>query len=453
MGPNRKPARRTQVAIIVSAVLVVVAAALVGVQFFERRGQAAAPAGLEPVAEVIKNLQDRYVEKDRLKPEALTEAAIRGIIDYVNDPYTSYMTAEQYRQATQRLSGDGASGLEGIGAEVTLRDGRHVIVAPLPDSPAMRAGVRPGDVILAVDGNSIEGLSLREAVSLIRGKAGTPVTIQLLRTGSLVPLELTITRDAIRELAVLYRLLDEPEAGPGIGYLRLSSFTESAPRRVREATEDLRRQGATALVFDLRGNFGGLVDSAVGVTSEFVETGQVFTWKDGSGESREFVVSGGGTTYDLPMVVLVNEFSASAAEIVAGALQDHGRATVVGTTTFGKGSVNLLISLQGGAGLEVTSARWFTPKGRAIEGEGLTPDVLAVDVGSVDDTQQLATLAQGLCLGYQQALRQGAQFDAGLAGAVERLCSVRVPAPAPSARDDLLLAGIKALRTVIGAAR
>ena len=397
----------------------------------------------DEVTEVIERLQETFVDNDRLSRADLNEAAIQGIIDYLEDPYTSYLSAPQYERFRNHLDGPG-NDFEGIGAEVTSRGGRIMVLGPLPGSPASRAGVRAGDVILGVDGQSIEGKSVFEAVQLIRGPKGTEVVLRLLRAGEVRPIDVAVVRDTISISSVSPRT-----HAAGVGYIRLSTFDKPAPESFRNAIAELREDGAAGLILDLRGNTGGLVDSAVAVVSEFVEDGLVFRWRGGDGSEEEYEVSGEGTAYDLPLVVLVDGFSASAAEIVAGALQDHGRATVVGTRTFGKGSVNILSPLQSGAGLYITTARWLTPKGRLIEGVGLEPDIAVGTSVDVQAVQRIGTLTRSLCDGFEgdaEALAERPE----LAGAIERLCNVQQEPPAPSDADEAFDAAVEELRRLIG---
>ncbi|MBM3940054.1 MAG: S41 family peptidase [SAR202 cluster bacterium] len=427
--------KRAGIALIVLSVLALMLAAGCTLQ-----RQASEPTIAEAVEEVLRALDQYYVEQDKVSREQLTTAAIRGMLEQLDDPYTAYLPPEQFKASQDRFNGEDANQLEGIGAEVTVRDGNIMILAPLPNSPAMSAGVQPGDIVAAVDGQSVEGMSLQEAVSLIRGPKGSQVTVRFLRVGNPNPFDLTITRDTIPNVSVTYYM-----AEPGIGYVRIAAFYAPTAQETRDALTALRDQGATALVLDLRNNTGGLVDSAVGVTSQFIPGGRVLNWMDGNGEETAYDVRGDGVAYDLPMVVLVNSFTASAAEIVTGALQDHDRATVVGTRTFGKGSVNLLIPLSNGGGLEVTSARWFSPDGRAIEGKGLEPDVQSGENLSVNSAVRLSQRTQDLCETYDE-VRGQFSGSASLADALERLCTLEPEPSRPPERDATLDRGVAVLK-------
>ncbi len=401
-----------------------------------------APTG--DVDEVIRRLQDTFIGAEDLTDEQLRKAAIEGIIDSLDDPYTSYLSPEEYTRFNDSLAG-GDSEFEGIGAEVTARGGQIMILGPLPGSPASRAGVRPGDVILAVDGQSVEGMSLLEVVALIRGPKGTEVVLRLRPAGSIRPVDVTVVRDTIVVTTTSARIHDGD-----VGYIRLERFDRGVLERLPEAIAELRAEGARGLILDLRGNTGGLVETAIAVVSEFVEDGLVFLSRNADGTEEEHEVTGNGTAYDLPLVVLVDGFSASASEIVAGSLQDHGRATVVGSRTFGKGSVNLLSQLESGSGLYVTTARWVTPNGRLIEGIGLEPDILVGSSADVQAVQRLGRLTQSLCDGFGE---DGAELRdrPALAEAIESLCSVQQQPLEPPEQDAAFDAAVEELRRLMGA--
>ncbi len=354
------------------------------------------PSSLAETEEVVAQLREVFIGRASLSDDAINQAAIQGILDFLDDPYTSYLEAGRYTDFTDSLSGTGAT-FEGIGAEVSIRDSQVMIVGPLPGSPAIKAGVEPGDIVLAVDGEPTEGLDLLEAVVLIRGPKDSTVVLTILRAGSLRPLDIPVVRDTIELTSVLARMQQDD-----VGYVRLNAFDAVTVSGMIQAVADLRETGAKGLILDLRNNTGGLVEAAVGVVSEFVTEGLVCTGCNPGAEEDLHRVSGTGSAHDLPLVVLVNGFSASASEIVAGALQDHRRAAVIGTTTFGKGSVNLLLPLETGSGLYVTVARWFTPEGQVIEGNGITPDIVVGANGNVQSAQRLGALTQPLCVAFDE---------------------------------------------------
>ena len=326
------------------------------------------PEELQAIWEVWAILTREHVDRSELEPEAFTEAAIRGMLDALGDPHTNYVRPEAF----EIESGDLQGKFEGIGANVSMRlDGKLQIVAPIKGSPAEAAGLRSADVILEVDGVSIVGLSLLEAVARIRGPRGSTVDLLVQHLGSLDPEHVFVVRDVIPLESVLLR----SEPGDRIAHIRITSFYRNTAENLADSVREAIDGGAEALILDVRDNPGGLLQSVVDVTSQFLDEGLVLYEVDGAGRRTNWKVGDTGETIDVPMVVLTNEFSASASEILAGALQDYERATVVGATTYGKGSVNVLRRLSNDGGLYVTFARWFTPLGRPIEGEGVTPDI------------------------------------------------------------------------------
>ena len=324
-----------------------------------------APEEIKAIWEVWSVLVNEHVVRGDLDLQELKEAAIQGMLDLVDDPYTSYLNPDIFRLESGSFSGS----FEGIGAEVTLRRGLPVIVSPLPNTPAEQAGVRPGDVILAVDGVSTEGKSLQDAILRIRGPRGTSVTLTVRHFGQSELVDITIVRGEITIESVYTNIMDD-----NIGYVNLRAFNENTDRVLLVGLEAMKEQGVTGIVLDLRNNPGGLVSSTVDVASHFLIEGLVLYEVNGRGERTNLEVRGDPLFPDIPLVVLVNRFSASGSEVLAGALQDHDRAQLVGTRTFGKGAVNLLRRLSDGGGLNFTFANWFTPDGRLIEGDGLEPD-------------------------------------------------------------------------------
>ncbi len=334
------------------------------------------PPEFQRLAEVWELLNREHIDAEGLNPQIISDGAIRGMVRALEDPYASFLSQEQYSLESEDIRGF----FGGIGAEVGVRDGVMTILSPMPDTPAEAAGVKPGDVILAVDGESIRGLSLLEVVHLIRGEKGTTVTLLLRHLRSSEPVSIEIERDIIKLESVSLLM----QVGR-IGHLRLSGFTGTTGEELKEALDRFERSKGVGLVVDLRNNPGGLVSSVVEVTSQFIGDGLVLYQVDAKGNRRDWDVKSGGKALDIPMVVLVNEFSASASEVFAGAIIDNERATIIGTTTFGKGSVNNLWPLDDGSGIIFTTARWFTPNGLLIEGEGITPDVLLEPAEDDDD--------------------------------------------------------------------
>lgn len=316
---------------------------------------------IEQAWEII--IQD-YVENDQIDTEVLAQGAVRGMVEALGDPYTSYLDAEAYQLSLRGLEGS----FEGIGAYVTIKDEQLMIIAPIADSPAARAGIRAGDVILEIDGQSTTGMSLAEAVLLVQGPEGTTVALLVLHEGETEPELIEIVRAVIEVPSVEFEMREE------MAYIVITHFSERTAGELLPVMETIAQQGAEGIVLDLRSNPGGLLDTVVDVAGFFLEEGVVVDVVDNQGEHEVSWVEVGGITTDLPMVVLVDSYSASGSELLAGALQDYERATIAGTTTFGKGSVNILRQLGDGSGLYITNARWLTPNGRLIEGEGIYPD-------------------------------------------------------------------------------
>jgi carboxyl-terminal processing protease len=289
------------------------------------------------------------------------------MVNALGDPYTLFMTPEQSQSFDQELEGS----ITGIGAQVGIKDGRVIIVAPLDNSPAYKAGVKAKDIILSINGEDTMSMDLSTAVSKIRGDIGTVVKLEIQRGDDKISFE--IVREKVDTQSVKWEIKEGD-----IGYIEITRFDINTTSLTRQATDELASRGVKAVILDLRNNPGGFLDSAVNVTSEFLKSGTIVTEKPTtkSGKEQRFTASGNGklTSTNIPMVVLVNGGSASASEIVAGALQDNGRAILVGERTFGKGSVQAIESLAGGASLRVTIAHWFTPNGKDISKEGILPN-------------------------------------------------------------------------------
>jgi len=324
------------------------------------------------INEAWEIINEYYVEPDSIDYDALNQGAIRGMVDGLGDPYSAYMSREAYE--LEQTDYQGSFG--GIGAQVTLSENnRPMIVAPLEDTPAYDAGIKTGDVIMAVDGVSTENLSLLEAINLIRGEVGTPVTITILSEGESAAEEVTIIRAQIVSPTVKYSMRDD------VAYIQITRFNEKTNEQLQEALESLDLDNAEGIVLDLRYNVGGLVTAVVDVASHFVERGVILTLRDNQGATQSKYVNPNGIYTDLPMVVLVNEYSASGSEVLAGALQDYNRAVIAGVTTLGKGSYDTFFTLSDGSAIYLTVGRWLTPSGREIEGQGITPDYELEETG------------------------------------------------------------------------
>ncbi len=341
---------------------------------------------------VWRTLGQTYIDPSKLDPQALLYGAIGGFVDSVGDPYTIFMTPEQNTDFRSVLFGQ----LEGIGAELDLRDGVVVVVAPLRGSPAERAGLLPQDVITAVDGKTVDGQTLNDVVHRIRGQKGTTVALSVLRGPERKNLQLTITRDAI-VIPSVESAERATSAGP-VGVIMLNQYGDATVAEFEAVLRQFLADGVVGVIVDERGNGGGYLEGAVDLAGFFLPKDSLVvsvTQRNGPGEEHR--TKADPIAPSLPVVVLVNQGSASAAEIFAGALQDQKRATVVGTKTFGKGTVQDVIDLPGGSSLKVTTARWLTPSGRDIGKDKVTPDVVvdrtAEDFAAGRDPQMDAALA------------------------------------------------------------
>ncbi len=307
---------------------------------------------------------------DKVTDKELVENALNGMLTGL-DPHSSYMNARQFRDMEVQTRGQ----FGGLGLEVSAdKDGLIKVISPIDDTPAARAGIKAGDLITQIDGKSVEGLTLSDAVDKMRGAPNTQITLTLKRAGVDQPVVVSMTREIIQIHVVKSRL--EPN---DIGYLRLSQFTEDADPAIRKAVADLKEQSGghlRGIVFDLRNDPGGLLDQAVAVASDVIPQGEIVSTRARHpSDNQRWDAKGTDITGGLPMVVLINNGSASSSEIVAGALQDHQRAVLLGTRSFGKGSVQTVIPLPGGGAMRLTTARYYTPSGRSIQGLGITPDV------------------------------------------------------------------------------
>jgi carboxyl-terminal processing protease len=334
--------------------------------------------------EVLRHISDRFV--DAKDPAELYEMAVEGLINELGDPHTTFMRPRDYEAL--RIQTQGEYG--GIGAQIGRRGEWITIISPLPETPAERAGLRAGDQIIEIDGESARGWSEDQAVARLRGPKGQPVDIRIVRPGADQPIAVQIVRAEIHLKAVPTAYMLEP----GVAYLDIQTFNETATQEVQAAIEQLRADGARSLILDLRRNPGGLLEQGLAITNMFLNRGQLIaeTKSRVSSQNQRSVASGRDLYPDMPIVVLVELGSASASEILAGALQDHDRALVLGRTTFGKGSVQTLYPLANNNWLKITTARWYTPSGRSIQRPflpGEHPAELAADPAA-DDTAALA---------------------------------------------------------------
>ncbi|MFA7388022.1 MAG: S41 family peptidase [Thiohalobacteraceae bacterium] len=334
--------------------------------FAERETQSVLPLEeLRSFSDVFARIKADYVET--VEDKVLLENAIRGMLTGL-DPHSAYLDQEQFKELQVGTSGE----FGGLGIEVGMEDGFVKVIAPIDDTPAQRAGVQPGDLIIRLDETPVKGMILNDAVKQMRGKPGTDITLTIVREGEPAPLKITITRDVIKVQSVKQRVLE-----PGFGYVRISQFQATTADNLAQAVDALKKEGKLrGLVLDLRNNPGGVLNGAVAVSDAFLDKGLIVYTEGRIADSRlRFNATPDDVIGRAPMVVLVNQGSASASEIVAGALQDHKRAIVVGNRTFGKGSVQTIVPLNNGTAVKLTTARYYTPNGRSIQAEGIVPDI------------------------------------------------------------------------------
>lgn len=313
----------------------------------------------------------------------LMRGAIKGMLDSLGDKHTGYIEPELLQQENAQLEGE----YDGIGAYVDTTGEFLIITSPMPESPAEKAGLKTGDKVIKIDGEDMTGKNGQYALTKVLGPKGTEVTLTILREGLEEPFDVTIVRAKIEVPSVTYKMLEN-----NIGYVQITTFGDKTAPELKKALKDLLDQKASGLVVDLRNNGGGFLTSAVDVGSQFLDSGVLMYEEYGSGEMKEYKIKPGGLAIDIPIVVLVNEGTASASEIVAGAIQDMGRAKLVGMTTYGKGSVQNWITLENDQGaVRITIARWLTPNKRQINDVGLKPDVeiqfTEEDIKNLDDVQ------------------------------------------------------------------
>lgn len=317
--------------------------------------------------DVFDRVRSDYVEVP--EEDKLIESAINGMLTSL-DPHSSYMTPKRFQEMQVQTRGE----FGGLGIEVTMENGVVKVVAPIDDTPAARAGIMTNDLITKLDGEQVQGLTLNEAVDKMRGKVNTPITLTIVREGK-EPFDVKVTRDVIRVKSVKSNVENDD-----IGYIRISSFTEQTQEGLEAAISDIKKKSGNKLkgyVIDLRNNPGGLLDQAISVSDTFLDRGEVVSTRGrNADETQRFNAQAGDLSDGKPVVILINGGSASASEIVAGALQDHKRATVIGTRSFGKGSVQTIIPLGSQGALRLTTARYYTPAGRSIQAKGIDADIV-----------------------------------------------------------------------------
>jgi len=335
---------------------------------------------LQTFVEILNRVKTDYVEP--VEDKTLLENAVRGMLGGL-DPHSAYLDKDEFKDMNIATSGK----FGGVGIEVQMKNGFVYVVSPIDDTPAARAGVQPGDLIVKIDDTTVKGMSLTDAVAKMRGEAGTKISLTLVRDGANAPIVLDLKRDTINVASVRSRMLDD-----GLGYVRVSNFTVETGASIDREIAKLKKGAGGQLkgmVLDLRNNPGGVLDAAVKVSDEFLEKGAIVSIKGRNGDSnRAFNATPGDVLDGRPLVVMVNAGSASASEIVAGALQDQKRAVLVGSKTFGKGSVQTIMPLSSQGAIKLTTARYYTPSGRSIQGEGIDPDVMIRALKVAKDDQQ-----------------------------------------------------------------
>jgi carboxyl-terminal processing protease len=353
-------------AFVIGSLLVVLTLSLGGTVASKSTEGSATYEQLRLFTEVLSIVQNQYV--DEVPPKDLIYSAIKGTLRGL-DPHSSFLDPDSYKDMQVETSGS----FGGLGIEITLKDDILTIVSPIEGTPAYRAGLATGDRIIKIDGLTTKDMQLSDAVKRMRGKPGTKVTISIVREGWTEPKDYDIVREQIRVHSVR-----ENDLGSGVAYIKLRQFQEQTPHDLEVALDKAVKTGMKSLVLDLRNNPGGLLTAAVEVSEKFIDDGKLVVYTEGRvrNQNMRFTAHSKKPFATMPMVVLLNQGSASASEIVAGALQDWGRAMVVGTQSFGKGSVQTIIPLSDGSGLRLTTAKYFTPKGRSIHGKGITPDII-----------------------------------------------------------------------------
>ena len=329
---------------------------------------------LNMLGDVFERVRAEYVEE--VEDSALIEAAIQGMLSSL-DPHSTFLNAKSYGDMQVQTKGE----FGGLGIEVTMEGGVVKVVSPIDDTPAHRAGIKPGDLIIGIDGEQVFGLTLGEAVDRMRGPVKSEIVVTVKRESIEQPFDVTIVRDVIRIKSV------KSKAEGNVAFVRITSFNEQTDRGLDKAMKELAEEIGDELqgvVIDLRNNPGGLLDQAIAVADAFLEKGEIVSTRGrGSRGGQRFNARGGDIAQGLPIVVLINSGSASASEIVAGALQDHKRAIILGTRSFGKGSVQTIVPLPGDAAMRLTTARYYTPSGRSIQATGIEPDIF-VEAGTVE---------------------------------------------------------------------
>ena len=397
------------------------------------------------VKKVLKLVTEQYVEGDRAEREDLLEGAIQGMLKKLDDPYTRYMAPEGFDSMQTETSGQ----FGGLGILIGERGGRLTVISPIPNTPAYKVGVRTGDVIVKVEGNSTKGMTVNDAVKLLRGPEGTSVTITLARRGERKLLDYTLTRDVIKVSSVRSKMIT-----PTIGYAHITSFIQTSGPDLEEALAKLEKKyDLQGFVLDLRNNPGGLLTSSLDVGRIFLDRETIVSIKGRRG--GEITYKGEGRKHaTMPLVVLINQGSASASEIVAGALKDNGRGVLLGTRSYGKGSVQTVMPLQGGSALALTTAYYYTPSGVCIHKKGIHPDI-EVALPNLSDEELVEfrnEREKELEEGDAREFLSVSEFDTQLGRAVDLLQNYQVlagrMAPPPPAPPPVTDAGEEPMKTI-----
>ena len=365
-----------------------VSASVTGSVFANKQPASELPLNeLRNLSDIFARIKSDYVES--VEDKVLIENAIKGMLSGL-DPHSTYLNAEEYKELQIGTTGQ----FGGLGIQVGMEDGFVKVISPIDDTPAFHAGVEAGDVIIRLDDKSVKGMSLNDAVKIMRGKPGSDIELTIVRKGEDKPLVITITRDIIKVDSVKNRMLE-----PGYGYVRISNFQSKTPRDLLKAINSLKEEFGNelkGLVLDLRNNPGGVLNAAADVSDLFINKGKlVYTEGRIKNSKFEFNARPGDVMNGAPIVILINGGSASASEIVAGALQDHHRAVIMGSKSFGKGSVQTIQELRSGGAVKITTARYFTPLGRSIQGEGILPDIILDNFKVTEsDTSHVARLKE-----------------------------------------------------------
>lgn len=364
--------------------------------------------------DVFERVRAQYVEP--VTDEDLVKNALNGMLTSL-DPHSSYLTEKDFADMRVQTSGE----FGGLGIEVTMADGFVKVVSPIDDTPASKAGVKAGDFIVAIDGETVMGLSLNDAVDKMRGKVGTKIKLTIQREGTPEPIEMELSRDIIRIQSVKHRIEQED-----VGYIRISTFNQNTQSALESAISDIKKKGGDKVigyVIDLRNNPGGLLDQAISVSDSFLDKGEIVSTR---GRNEQDTQRDNATPGDLingkPIIVLINGGSASASEIVAGALQDHRRALILGTQSFGKGSVQTVIPLPGHGAMRLTTARYYTPSGRSIQAMGIEPDI-KVEQATIQEIDTSGRLREG-------DLRRALENDTG-----DNIKIIKKPTPEVKTED------------------